>query len=95
MYRIFTSSAVERIFKKMDSRKQEKVKKELLVLTKNPYVGERLTGSLNFLCSYHFTVFGKPFRAAYSVDENEHKIILYYLGPRGEFYQRLRRLFRK
>lgn len=94
-YRIRIASAADRIFRKLPRRMREEIERELITLSANPYAGERLSGPLDFLYSYHFTVFGKYFRAAYTVDSTARTVILHYVGPRGEFYKRLRRLFQK
>lgn len=94
-YRIFISPAADRVFKKLPRRMREEIEDGFLVLSRSPSLGERLSGPLDFLYSYHFTVFGKYFRAAYTIDAIKKKIIIHYIGPRGEFYKRLRRLFEK
>ena len=73
---------------------RKETKKEIVILSSHPFTGERLTGPLAFLYSYHFTIFGKAFRAAYTINIAEKKLTLHYIGPRGEFYERLKRLFR-
>lgn len=92
-YRIFIASAADREFKKFPRRTREVMTAEISQLSKNPLLGERLSGPRAFLYSLHFTVFGKYFRAAYTIDTKEKKVIIQYIGPRGEFYHRLRRLF--
>ena len=72
---------------------REEIETHTNLLASNPYLGERLSSPLAFLYSYHFTVFGKYFRAAYAVNTAEREITIYYVGPRGEFYKRLRRIF--
>ncbi len=72
---------------------REEIESQILTLGTNPYVGERLSSPLDFLYSYHFTVFGKYFRAAYTINASVKTITVHYIGPRGEFYKRLRRLF--
>lgn len=91
-WRIFISAPAEKVFMKFPERTRKEVEKELSLLRTNPFAGERLSGPLSFLYSYHFTVFGKYFRAAYTIDITQKKITLQYLGPRGNFYERLRRL---
>ncbi len=72
---------------------REEVVARLAKLSLEPHLGERLSGPLAFLYSYHFSVFGQNFRAAYTINTGERKIIIQYIGPRGEFYKRLKRLF--
>ena len=93
VYRIFVTAAADRVFKKLPRRMREEIERELRILSTNPYAGERLSEPLGFLYSYHFTVFGKYFRAAYAVEGRKRTVTLHYVGPRGEFYKRLRRLF--
>ena len=95
MYQLFIAAAADRIFRKLPRRMREEVVTKISNLALNPYLGERLSGPLAFLYSYHFAIFGQYFRAAYTVNAGEKKIIIQYIGPRGEFYKRLRRLFQK
>ena len=60
----------------------------------NPYSGERLSGSLNFLYSFHFKVEGKDYRLAYAIDDKNKLIIVHLIQIRENFYQKLKRLFR-
>ncbi len=92
-YRIFISAPAQQVLKKFPKQTQREIEKEVFVLSENPFLGERLTGPLNFLYSYHFTISGKYFRAAYAINSKEKKVTLHYVGPRGEFYERLGRLF--
>ena len=93
-YKVLISSAADKTFEKMPRRMRGEVEKEISLLSLNPYTGERLTGPLDFLYSYHFTVFGKAFRAAYTINTAEKKLTLHYIGPRGGFYERLKRFFK-
>lgn len=44
-------------------------------LEDSPYLGEKLSGSLYFIYSYHFKVDGKNYRFAYTIDSKNHLII--------------------
>lgn len=74
------------------------VRKELFemtaILEQNPYVGEKLSGSLSFLRSFHFSVDGITYRAIYTVDEERKEITFHLAGVRENFYEKVKRLFR-
>lgn len=91
--RVITPSA-----KKSLKRLPPNVKDELLVATAvlmvDPYAGERLHGSISFLFSFHFKCREVQYRVAYAVDEERQLVIIHLTGPRENFYDRLRQLFR-
>lgn len=63
----------------------------LPMLGRNPYGGEPLHGPLKGFWKYQ----SGEYRVAYAVDEKRHEVIVLEVGPRGGFYERLRRRLRK
>ena len=67
------------------------VKKVFPVISKDPHIGEPLRGPLKGFWKY---VIGE-YRIAYSVDSKRKEMIILEVGPRGGFYERLRRRLEK
>jgi len=63
-------------------------------LRENPFAGEKLSGSLHFLYSLHFSSGGVQYRSVYTIKEREKQIIIHYVGSRENFYEKVKRLFR-
>ncbi len=90
---LITSSA-----KKSVKRLERNIKKEILVkiqkLKENPYLGEKLSGSLHFLYSLHFKIKNVDYLAAYTVDSLKKSIIVHLIGTRENFYKKLKKTLR-
>lgn len=56
-------------------------------IVRDPYKGEPLRGPLKGFLKYR----SSENRVAYSIDEKRHEIVILEIGPRGGFYERLRR----
>ena len=63
-------------------------------LERDPYAGERLTGSLHMLYSFHFTAGQSQYRIAYSLDHPHQLVIVHLIHSWENFYEKLKRLFR-
>ena len=94
MYRLLVSNSAKRSIKKLPIPVRHALFEETTVLEQNPYVGEKLSGSLSFLYSFHFFVKGITYRAVYTVDEEKKEITFHLAGIRDNFYEKVRRLFR-
>lgn len=92
-YRRVITAAATRSLKRLSHDAQRALLEATMVLNVNPYAGERLHGPLSFFFSFHFKLDNIQYRAAYSVDVEKRLIIIHYVGPRENFYERLRRLF--
>ncbi len=73
---------------------QQDILNASVVLEINPHAGEKLHGPLSFLFSFHVAFRAVHYRVAYSIDEKQQLVIIHLVGPRENFYDRLRRLFR-
>ncbi len=91
--RVVTPSA-KRSLKKLP----KKIRETLVIATKNleenPYAGEKLTGSLYFLYSFHFKIGAVEYRVAYTIDHEKKFVIVHFAHTRENFYEKVRRLFR-
>ena len=63
-------------------------------LERDPLVGERLTGSLHMLYSFHFASGSSQYRIAYSLDHTRRLVIVHLIQSRENFYEKLKRMFR-
>ena len=68
--------------------------KETEIIERNPYAGEKLSSSLSFLYSFHFSINSIAYRAVYTVNEEKKEITFHLVGVRENFYEKVRRLFR-
>ena len=73
------------------------IRKDLISATKilenNPCAGEKLSGALYFLYSFHFKSRGVEYRVAYTINNEKKLVIIHFAHTRENFYQKLRRLF--
>lgn len=94
MHQLSVTPSAKRSLKKLPS----KVRKDLVdaadILKTNPYAGEKLSGSLHFLYSFHFKSDNIEYRVAYTIHHSTKDIIVHFADVRENFYKKLRRLFR-
>lgn len=93
MYQRVTTSSGKRTLKKLPVGVRRELIASTRVLETNPYAGEKLSGSLHFLYSFHFKVRNNNYRAVYTIDSMHRQIIFHFVGSRENFYEKLRRLF--
>ncbi len=94
MYRRLVSNSAKRSIKKLPLHVRKALFEETVVLERNPYTGEKLSGSLSFLYSFHFSVNGFTYRVVYTVDEERKEVTFHLAGIRENFYEKVKRLFR-
>ena len=92
MFEVVITRTAKKSAKKLPHTVREEIVKQSHQLKENPYLGERLAGSLHFVYSFHLTVEGIHYRVAYTIDTEKKQIIVHLIGPREGFYQRLKRL---
>lgn len=93
MFELIVTSSAKRVIKKLPRIVREKLVSSSEALTVNPFAGEKLSGSLHFLYSLHFSHNGVQYRAVYTIDEQKKQIIIHYVGSRENFYEKVKRLF--
>jgi mRNA-degrading endonuclease RelE of RelBE toxin-antitoxin system len=93
MYQILVTPSARKEAKKLPKNARIAAVEAARSLQTNPYLGEKLSGSLHFLYSLHFKAGGKQYRLAYSIDEKHSLIIVHLIQIRGGFYDKLRRIF--
>jgi hypothetical protein len=62
-------------------------------LEHEPFAGERLTGSLHMLYSFHFSAGQSQYRIANSLDHPHTLVVVHLIHSRENFYEKLKRLF--
>lgn len=85
-----TPSALKPV-KRQSREFKERIYKETQNLAEAPFAHEQLKPPLSMCRSYHFKYKGTSFRIAYTIDQEEGKIIIVLIGPREGFYDTLRR----
>lgn len=63
-------------------------------LGSQPFSGQKLSGPLSQIYSYHLKYKGKDCRIAYTIDKKERIVTILFVGPREKFYKRLKRKLR-
>ena len=94
MYRRAVTSSAKRSLKKLPRNVREDLVKATNVLEINPLAGEKLSGSLYFLYSFHFKSNNVDYRLAYTIDHDKKRIIIHFAHTRENFYEKLRRIFK-
>src|ERR1017187_4054706 len=93
-YRVYITPSARKEAKKLPKPVKDAVLGVSHTLERDPYAGERLTGSLHMLYSFHFTVGQSQYRIVYSLDHPHQLVIVHLIHTRENFYQKLKRLFK-
>lgn len=93
MYQLVITPSAKRSLKKLPTKVRLDLLKASQILESKPFTGEKLTGPLAFLYSFHFRSRGVDYRLAYTIDSDDQKVIVHLAHTRENFYQKLRRLF--
>lgn len=93
MYQLVITPSAKRSLKKLPLAVRQALLAATRVLTDNPFAGEKLSGSLAFLYSFHFKTDNVQYRIAYQVDAEKQLIIIHFAHTRENFYDKVRRLF--
>lgn len=94
MYQRVITPSAKRFLKKLSRKVREDIISATEILEINPYAGEKLSGALHFLYSFHFKSNNVEYRAAYTINQERKLIIVHFAHTRENFYQKLRRIFR-
>ncbi len=92
-YRVYITPSARKEVKRFSNRVKDAILEASEVLEREPFAGERLTGSLHMLYSYHFAVGESQYRIAYSLDHPHHLVIVHLVHSRENFYEKLKRIF--
>lgn len=93
MYQIVTTPSGKRSLKKLPVSVRQDLLQASKILQTQPLAGEKLSGPLNFLYSFHFKAKNVNYRLAYTIDLSQKLIIVHFADTRENFYEKLRRLF--
>ena len=94
LYRIYITPSARKETKKLPKPVRVAALDATKTLERDPYAGERLTGSLHMLYSLHFTAGQSQYRIAYSLDHPHQLVIVHLIHSRENFYEKLKRIFR-
>jgi mRNA-degrading endonuclease RelE of RelBE toxin-antitoxin system len=91
-YEVFTTSATDRMLKKLARQVQRHVLQEAARLVEDPIAGSQLEGELRgFRCVR--TIFMRThYRIVYQFNPTKKAVTIVTIGSRENFYQQLRRL---
>ena len=64
-------------------------------LAADPFQGVPLTGPLRGYWKYRVFLCGVQYRVAYVIDVRKKEVVIIAIGPRGGFYERMRKRVRK
>ena len=97
MYEIQFSTAAQKYFKKLRDKKLKNVFYEALhKISENPYLGTKKSGELAIVYGYDVSYSGANYELAYLISEIEVKTIVILLaGTRENFYEELKRIYKK
>ena len=94
MYRVYITPSARKETKKLAKRVRVAAVDATKILERDPLAGERLTGSLHMLYSFHFTAGESQYRIAYSLDRPHQLVIVHLIHTRENFYEKQKRMFR-
>jgi mRNA-degrading endonuclease RelE of RelBE toxin-antitoxin system len=94
MYRRVITSSAKRSLKRLPLNVREDLLTESKILETKPLDGDKLSGPLYFLYSFHFKSNNVNYRVAYTIDHGKHEVVMHFAGTRENFYRKLRRLFK-
>lgn len=81
-YRLVVPKKVQKDLEKIDKRFKEKILSALLSLTKNPYLGKKLSGEYKDFWSYRVW----PYRIIYQILSREITVLIVKIGHRQGVY---------
>jgi addiction module RelE/StbE family toxin len=92
MYKDEYHPQIKKDLKSIDKSVIQDIKdKHINKILKNPLVGDRLSGELNGIFSYHFKKNKVDYRITYFIEEKQKVIYILMIGKRENFYKVLRR----
>jgi mRNA-degrading endonuclease RelE of RelBE toxin-antitoxin system len=94
VYRVYITPPARKEAKKLPKPVKAAVLEASRILERDPYAGERLTGSLHLLYSFHFTEGQSEYRMVYSLNHPHQLVIVHLIHTRENFYKKLKRLFK-
>ena len=94
MYQRVITPSAKRALKKLPRPIRENLIRATDILDIDPFAGEKLSGALSFLYSFHFKTQNVEYRLAYTVDRENKLVIIHFAHTRENFYEKLRRLFK-
>jgi mRNA-degrading endonuclease RelE of RelBE toxin-antitoxin system len=95
MFEIFIASSAKKAAKKLsEEARVEAVRLCEDYISKYPFDAEKLQKPIDECRSLHFKINGVHYRIAYRIIKDKKRIDVVLIGPRENFYQRLKRVLR-
>jgi mRNA interferase RelE/StbE len=97
MYEIRFSATAQKYFKKLRNKKLKNVFYETLhKICGNPYIGTQKSGDLATVYGYDLHYNGVNYELAYLISEiNGKTVVVLLAGTRENFYEELKRMYKK
>jgi len=94
-YQLRFSSAVKKDLKKLDKALQEELDEvHFPNIKQDPFQAYPLSHEFKGLWSYHISYKGGQYRIVYEIYPEDKVVLVIMIGPRGGFYEALRRRVR-
>lgn len=93
-FRIEITPAAKKALKKASRELKIKIVEEAKKIPRHLYQHEKLSDPLSDCYSWHFTFKGTHYRIAYKVFSQEELIVVILVGPRENFYEKIKRLLK-
>lgn len=90
-YKIQLLRSAEKDIKQLDKPIRRKIREELLKLSSDPSIGQKLKGNLSIYWSHHFNYDRVDYRIIYEIIEYKLVIEIVMVGSRENIYQQLLR----
>jgi addiction module RelE/StbE family toxin len=94
-YQLRFATAVKKDLRKLDKALQHELHTvHFPALQQDPFQANPLSQELRGLWSYHIKHKGHPYRIVYEIDREARVVLVIMIGPRGRFYEALKRRIR-
>lgn len=91
MFEIFLTNTANKSQKNLDKPLRLAIRDSLIDIAQDPEnTGEKLTSPLTNIYSHHIKYKGKEFRIAYTIDNENNKVVIHLIAAHENFYRRLK-----
>ncbi len=92
MYQIRILPKAKKFIKKIKEKLlKEKLKKAIIKIQTNPYIGEAKKGDLNEIYGFDVFYHNINYEISYKIYEKENIVVIILIGTRENFYQELKK----
>jgi len=91
VFEIFLTNTANKSQKNLDKPLRLAIRDSLIDIAQDPEnTGEKLTSPLTNIYSHHIKYKGKEFRIAYTIDNENNKVVIHLIAAHENFYRRLK-----